>query len=183
MIGVALGCGALMPRGRLKAGFKALWAQRAYFLVIVLMANLPDIDYIPGVLMGQINAFHHWYTHTLGWIASVAAASWLLWRKTDRVGWSSFVVLFAALTSHLIADMYSGDGNPPYGIMALWPFTDSFYISPTSVFWSLRKATWNDVFQWYNVRAALYEAVVILPVIVAVLIFKRFASVSKKREI
>lgn len=177
LIGVALGCGVLMPRGRLKAGFKALWEQRAYFLVILLMANLPDIDYVPGVLMGQLNAFHHWYTHTLGWIAAVAVASWLLWWKTDRVGWSVFVVLFAALATHLIADIFSGDEKPPFGIMALWPFTDSFYISSMSIFWSLRKGTWNDVFQWYNVHAALYEAAVTLPVIVAVLLFKRFARV------
>jgi inner membrane protein len=183
MIGVALGCGALMPRGRLKAGFKALWEQRAYFLVILLMANLPDIDYIPGVLMGQINAFHHWYTHTLGWIAAVAVASWLLWRKSDRVGWSVFAVLFAALASHLVADYFSADGSVPYGIMALWPFTDRFYISPESVFWSLRKTTWNDVFQWYNVRAALYEGLVILPVIGAVLLFKRFARVPGKADV
>ena len=177
MIGVALGCGVLMPRGRLKAGFKALWEQRAYFLVILLMANLPDIDYVPGVLMGEINAFHHWYTHTLGWVAAVALASWVLWWKTKRVGWSVLAVLFAALATHLVADLFSGDGNPPYGIMALWPLTENFYISSTSVFWSLRKATWNDVFQWYNIRAALYEALVILPVLVAVLLFKRFAPI------
>jgi len=168
-----------MPRGRLKAGFKALWEQRAYFLVIVLMANFPDIDYIPGVLMGQINAFHHWYTHTLGWIAAVAVASWWLWRKTDRVRWPVFVVLFTAMATHLLSDLLSGDGNAPYGIMALWPFTDSFYISSTSVFWSLRKGTWNDVFQWYNVRAALYEAAVLLPVLLAVLLFKRFAPARR----
>ena len=183
MIGVALGCGALMPRGRLKAGFKALWEQRAYFLVIVLMANLPDIDYVPGVLVGEINAFHHYFTHTLGWIAAVAVASWLLLRKSSGAGWPVFIVLFAALASHLVADLLSADGNAPYGIMALWPFTDRFYISPSSIFWSLRKATWSDVFQWYNVRAALYEALVILPMLVAVLVFKRFAPVRRMGDI
>lgn len=182
MIGVALGCGALMPRGQLKAGFKALWEQRALFLVILLMANLPDIDYLPGVLMGEINAFHHWYTHTLGWIAAVAVASWLLWRRTERAGWVVFALLLAALASHLAADLFSADGSAPYGIMALWPFTDRFYISPDSIFWSLRKTTWSDVFQWYNVQAALYETAVTLPVIAAVLLFKRFARVPGGSE-
>lgn len=174
IIGVALGCGYLMPRGRLAAGFQILWEQRALFFVILLMANLPDVDYIPGILKGQINAFHHEYTHTLGWIVAVAVASWLLWRRAERVGWTVFAVLFAALASHLIADFFSDDGNPPYGILALWPFTDRFYISPVSIFWSLRKATWNDVFQWYNVRAALYEALILAPVVVGILIYKRF---------
>ena len=175
MIGAAIGCGALMPRGPLKSGVKAIWEQRAYFLVILLMANLPDIDYVPGVLMGEINAFHHWYTHTLGWIAAVAVASWMLWWKTSRVGWPVCVVLFAALASHLVSDLFAADHSFPYGIMALWPFTDRFYISPTSIFWSLRKATWGDVFQWYNVRAALFEVAVMAPVIAAVLLFKRYA--------
>jgi len=183
MIGVALGFGALMSRGRLATGFKALWEKRAFFLVILFMANLPDVDYIPGVLIGEINASHHGYTHTLGWIVAVAVASWLLWRKADRIGWAVFAILFAALASHLVADIFSGDGNSPYGIMALWPFTDSFTISPVTIFWSLRKATWSDVFQWYNVRAALYEALVVLPVLVAVLLFKRFAPASKKGEV
>ena len=107
----------------------------------------------------------------------MAVASWLLWRKTERVGWSVLVVLFAALASHLVADLFSEDGSLPYGIMALWPFTDRFYISPESIFWGLRKMTWTDVFQWYNVQAALYEAVVLLPVLGAVLLFKRFARV------
>lgn len=165
-----------MPRGQLATGFKALREKRATFLAIIFMANLPDIDYLPGVLMGQINAFHHGYTHTLGWIVAVAFTSWLLWRKADRVGWTVFTVLFAALASHLFADIFSDDNNPPYGIMALWPFTDSFYISPGSIFWSLRKATWNDVFQWYNVHAALYEALLLAPIVAMVLIFKRFAK-------
>lgn len=172
-----------MPRGRLKAGFKALWDQRAYFLIIVLMAHLPDIDYVPGVLLGDINAFHHAYTHTLGWVAAVAAASWLLWRRSARVGWTVGVVLFVALASHVVSDMFSGDDGAPFGVMALWPFTDRFYISPESFFWSLRKGTWNDVFQWYNVRAALFELLVLLPVLGAVLLFKRFAPAGETRNV
>jgi membrane-bound metal-dependent hydrolase YbcI (DUF457 family) len=106
----------------------------------------------------------------------VAAASWLLWRRAEQVGWVVFAVLFVALASHLFADIFSDDGNPPYGIMALWPFTDRFYISPTSVFWSLRKATWNDVFQWYNVRAALFESLILVPIVTMVLMYKRFVK-------
>ena len=183
MIGVALGCGAFMPRGKLKAGFKALWEQRAAFFVILLMANLPDIDYLPGVLMGEINAFHHWYTHTLGWVVAVAAATWLLWRRANRLGWAMFVLVLAALASHLVADLFSADSRPPYGIMALWPLTDQFYISPHSIFWGLRKTTWHDVFQWYNVQAALYELLVLSPAVAAVLVFKRFAPTSRMPEI
>ena len=182
IIGAALGCGVLMPRGRWKAGLQALWEQRAGFLVIVFMANLPDIDYLPGVLMGSINVFHHWYTHTLGWIAVVSLAVWILWRKTHRAGWSVFALLFAALASHLAVDLFSADHSVPYGIMALWPFTDTFYISPEPLFWSLRKGTWNDVFQWYNVQAALYEAAVLLPVLAGVLLYKRFAPARGRAE-
>ena len=46
-----------MPRGRWKAGLQALWEQRAGFLVIVFMANLPDIDYLPGAAeLGDFDA-------------------------------------------------------------------------------------------------------------------------------
>jgi membrane-bound metal-dependent hydrolase YbcI (DUF457 family) len=178
MIGVALGCGVLMPRGPWTAGFEALWRKRAHFFGILFMANLPDIDYLPGALMGQLNAFHHEFTHTFGWIIAVAVATGLLWRKRERVGWTFFAFLFAAGASHLVADFFSDDDHPPYGIMALWPFTDRFYISSVSIFWSLRKATWVDVFQWYNVRAALHEALLLAPVIVGVLARKRFATRS-----
>ena len=164
MIGAAIGCGALMPRGPLKAGFKALWEQRAYFLVILLMANLPDIDYVPGVLMGEINAFHHWYTHTLGWIAVVSLAVWILWRKTHRAGWSVFAVLFAALASHLAVDLFSADHSVPYGIMALWPFSDAHYKLP----WPILRDVWRHFSveaTIHNLISVAWEIAVLLPIL------------------
>ena len=28
------------------------------------MGNLPDLDFIPGLLLGKLNAFHHGWTHS-----------------------------------------------------------------------------------------------------------------------
>ncbi len=174
LIGLAVACGRLLPRGPQGAALKGLWSQRGALMVLLVLANLPDVDYLPGVLMGEINAFHHYYTHTLGWIVAIGLLAWLGWRQIDRrVGWGMFGFMLLALATHLVADELSADSAPPYGIMALWPFTDRFFISPVTVFWDLAKETWADVFQWYNVRAVAFEAAVCLPLVLAVLVWKR----------
>ena len=174
LIGTALGMAACLPRGPFHNLWNAARQQKGLMLLLLLLANAPDVDYVPGVIIGQINAYHHYYTHTLGWITLVALGAWLglrIFRPT--AGWRSFVLIFLTLASHLFADWITDDGRAPYGIMALWPFTDRFYISPVNIFWQLEKAEWRDVFQWHNLLAVGVEVAWCLPLVGVVLLGKR----------
>ena len=173
MIGLALGTAFYLPRTTWRQVGREVWAQRGPLALVVLLANLPDIDYLPGLLVGELNRYHHLYTHTLGWVVATVGPAWWWWKRRhpDADGRTLLVFLAAGL-SHLAADFVTTDRRPPLGIMALWPFSSEFYLSATPLFWPLRKATVADMFQLHNVQAVLVEAAWCLPLLALVLAWK-----------
>lgn len=178
LIGLAVSLGYFLRRGmpwrEIGRTVRRLWLP---LVLCMLFANAPDIDYVPGIVSGNLNAFHHLYTHTLGWIFLLALGTWMIWRAADsRVSWGAFLFLFVLGATHLLADWITEDCASPYGVMGLWPFTDKYYISSVSIFAHLKKADWADVFQLYNIGAVIREALVTLPLVVLVLVYKRFGK-------
>src|SRR5262245_42639425 len=100
---------AVRPAGRHRLGLLA---------ASVLLAGAPDIDFVPGLVIGQPAAVHRGPTHTL--VAAVAVGAtvglgaWLLRRGYRPL----FVGLWAAAAygSHLLIDCITVDAVPPYGI-------------------------------------------------------------------
>lgn len=167
----------LLPRARGAELARAVWRERRALAGVVLLANLPDIDYLPGLLVGELNRYHHLHTHSVGWVAVTSLAAWWVWRRWSALPQWSLLALIAALgLSHLGADLFSADGRPPYGIMALWPFSDTFFISPHTLFWRLRKTTVAEMFQWHNVQAVMVEIAWCLPLLVAAVLAKNLAA-------
>jgi inner membrane protein len=164
LIGLAVSIGFLAPRGRPGEILRGLAARKYPLLLGVVVANAPDIDYLPGIFMGDINRFHHAITHTPGWIALAAAGGWMIWRALrPAAGWREFLFLLSLLASHLAADWLTLDTRPPIGIMALWPFSAQWFQSPVTLFWDLRKNVWADFIQAHNFLAVLVEAAWCLP--------------------
>src|SRR5262245_10247384 len=97
----------------------------------VLLANAPDLDFLPGLAVGDPNAFHRGMTHTIGAAALVATAVWVVarWRRARRPQWwAAFAA--AAYGSHLLVDWMTVDVIPPRGIQLLWPFSDRWLHAP-----------------------------------------------------
>lgn len=173
LIGLAIGCAWLLPRGTPRELAAAAWRERRALLAAVLLANLPDVDYIPGLFEGDWNKYHHLHTHSVGWLAVVTAAAWWIWTRLSerRPRWLLAAILALGL-SHLVADLFSADNHPPIGQMLFWPLDGGFYIAPQSLFWNLRKTTVADVFQWHNVQAVLVEVAWLLPLVLIALAWK-----------
>jgi inner membrane protein len=173
LIGLAIGCAWLLKPAPLRALAREAWARRWPLLGAMAVANAPDLDYVPGLVTGDLNAYHHAYTHTIAWTALVTAALWLAWRSTGRrAGWSLFILLFALGCSHLAADWMTDDGRAPYGIMAWWPISDERMISPSPVFMRLHKRAWSEFLQWHNVEAVAVEIAICLPLVALALACK-----------
>jgi len=173
LIGLSVGLGFFLPPGG--ARHLLAWARRhtPLLLFTLFMANVPDLDYLPGLLRGDWNSWHHGYTHTLGWVLLVATGTWLIVRGLlPSTGPRIFFFLLTLLGTHVLADYFTGDRRPPYGVIAFWPCSDTFVISPLAVFPHLRKDDLQDAMQWSNLLVIATEAIVTGIVLLLVLAFK-----------
>ncbi len=98
------------------------------------LANAPDLDFLPGFLLGQPSEFHRGITHTLLAVLAVSAFAALIARRlptpVPRGGWVVFVAV--AFGSHLAVDLVSIDTTPPEGMRMLWPLSDVYLYAPIS---------------------------------------------------
>jgi membrane-bound metal-dependent hydrolase YbcI (DUF457 family) len=101
----------------------------------LLVANAPDLDFLPGLLIGAPAAYHRGVTHTLGALAVVSVAAWVAARLVrSRAAWWWGLAAGAAYGSHLVVDWLTVDAVPPYGIRLLWPLTGAWLHAPFSLF-------------------------------------------------
>ena len=102
----------------------------------LFLANLPDLDFIPGFLCGEPGKFHHGPSHSLvvGLVGALIfyrfAGYWLKGISKWRI---SGYCLFSLL-SHPILDYFSADTSKPFGVPLFWPFDTGYYMSPISLF-------------------------------------------------
>jgi inner membrane protein len=154
-----------------------VWLAQAAILGGVGM--LPDIDLVFGVHSGP--------THSIGAAAIAGAMTWpLAWvglrlqaegaepestrrgfRLEAEAGRWALAVTFAWL-SHLVLDWLGEDTSLPLGVMALWPFSREYYMSPVPLMPAITRRYWLPGFWTQNLRALIFELMVLLPVLAAV---------------
>lgn len=201
LIGLTLGCAWFLPRAPdWRALARQVWAQRGWLLLCIVLANAPDVDYLFGIPRGNLNYYHQSITHTLGWIVSVSVCVWIfirlaILRGAGQARWprawpghewnrgqarQGFLFILAVTGSHLVADYFCADMSPPCGIMIAWPFSDRYWTSPVSLFPAPAKKTWDDLWTLHNVGVVAVELLITLPLLAAVLLWKR-KTVSGKQ--
>ena len=145
----------------------------------IFLANAPDLDFIPGVLRGTPNLYHHGISHSIGFgLLFALIAGVLIHWKTGRRFRREFLFMFAIYGSHLLLDLLSMDGRPPFGIPILWPLSDHYFmipILPPVMHSVLDDATIGqflaDVFSRHNLYVVGLEMTLTVPF--AVLVFFR----------
>jgi len=158
-------CGYMVARNRVDARVRG-WL----LLGAVILANLADLDFLPGLLAGHLPAYHHRATHSLLATALVGLALGGLarWRGLNGVSWGLWGP--GVYLSHIVLDMLVDDPVPPFGIQLLWPFSSTYYIAPITPF------AWFDYFDpalpmiWtlltvHNLGAILTEIVLMTPLV------------------
>ncbi len=174
VIGLALGAVALLEPGDARGLVRQAWRKRWALCGAVLLAQAPDVDYLPGLLTGDLNAYHHHLTHTAGWCILVSVGCWLAlraWRAATRLAVLGWCLLLTG--SHLLADWLTADARPPIGIMALWPFSDAHYLSPATIFMRMHKRDLADLWQVHNLAAVGVELAWCLPLLALVCVWLR----------
>ncbi len=154
--------GCLIARQHGLKYFDKPWKLAVYCAVL---ANLPDADYFFGLVQGLPNLYHRHFTHSIGFSILVGAACgvYFLWR--GHRFWPMFLLSSIACASHVLLDYLGLDTSTPHGVIAFWPFSDAYYMSPVSVFSNLQKGvTVTDlvkaIFNLHNVLALAREIVI-----------------------
>lgn len=168
----------------------SIWPRNAGLtLLYLLLANAPDLDFIPGMLVGQPNRFHHGISHSIGaGIMAALVVTLLIRAKTKRSFKREFAFTFLIYLSHLLLDIICVDGRPPLGIPLLWPLSETYFMFPLlppvthSV---LDHATigqfFRDAFSLHNLYVIGLEIMVTIPFMVF-LYLKRPNRQNRKAE-
>lgn len=121
------------PIGHLLAGVATAWSlnprtDRRLTLTAAGLAALPDLDLITPLP-------HRTVTHSVAAVVVVTIiAAVVTGQVTRRPVWRVASICGAAYASHLLLDWLGSDNFAPYGLQALWPFSDQFYISGWGLF-------------------------------------------------
>ncbi len=134
--------------------------DRAPWGLAALAGVAADLDFLPGLLVGDPSRWHHWASHS---VAAAAVFTLLAVPLTGRALGSPgrrAAILAAAYASHLVLDWLTVDRTVPRGIPLLWPLSDAVFLAPVLVFTDIHHgASWQAFVNWHNVRAMATEAV------------------------
>ncbi|MEO0985467.1 MAG: metal-dependent hydrolase [Cyanobacteria bacterium J06639_14] len=156
----------LMPSPKHSLSQVRLWGA-------IALANLPDLDFLPGLLMGNAFAFHRRGSHTIIAALLVGSLVALSLRLARRWGtqvpkfsnvslWQWGVWATAVYLGHLCLDFLMADRIPPYGLQLLWPFSDVFFIAPIAL---IPGFNFEAIVSWHNLAVVGIEIVWLVPMI------------------
>jgi inner membrane protein len=147
------------------------WSAIALY---VFAANAPDLDFIPGLFVGQLSRFHHGPSHSIGFAILFAALASFLFRRRVRV----FVIALSLYLSHVLLDYLIQDPSPPYGVPLFWPLSYEYYMAPFAFFRRFDYASHSldsllsPMFTLHNLLTVFLEIVLLLPLLIFVVLVK-----------
>jgi membrane-bound metal-dependent hydrolase YbcI (DUF457 family) len=161
------------PYGHTLAGLSLfnLWYSRAglsrgkgvlVYGLVALGASFPDLDFIPGLILGQAGRFHHGYSHSLGIVIIVSLIVGLLAKWIHREG-SFFKIGSFALAlgvSHLILDFFT---EAPKGFPMLWPFTETKFLSALPVLPRVERTLGHPELYTHALFCFVVESLLLIP--------------------
>jgi inner membrane protein len=127
--------------------------SRSLYGWIILGASLPDLDFIPGLILGQGGRFHHGISHSIGFAllaALLIGIGAVLVKNGERLIKVAGLA-FCLILSHLILDYFT---ESPKGFPLFWPFTDTLFLSPLPILPRVER-TWGHPRLWQQIGLCL----------------------------
>lgn len=175
-------CGYVIYDGTIKKEKKIDWKM---LLIVIFLANLPDIDYLPGLFIDKPNIFHHGATHSIFFAVVVGFLTAFLFSfRKSKTFWKHFFIFFALCFSHSVLDFFTKDTSLPLGEQLLWPFTDNYYLSPVTIFRDVSKGGTNksflmSAFEIYNFITVLTECIIFAPILIGI---RKLRTIRHKKK-
>ena len=147
----------------------------------IFIANAPDLDFLPGLIVGKPNLYHHGISHSLGaGILFSLILAFIINRKYHQSIRSNFFLFFSLYSSHLFLDYLSFDSRPPLGIPLFWPLSNKYYMFPLLPgvkHSALDHATigefLGEIFSIHNLYVISLEFIVMIPFILLLLVLNK----------
>lgn len=165
-------------------------ARRYWWYALTLLSvNAADLDFLPGLVVGDVNRFHRSATHSLlaavifGLGVMVVARLWRL--PAVRAA----LVSTGLYATHLFLDFLSGNGAKPSGQPLLWPFARGEVISPWTPLAGIDHGTRGDALWQFievllslnNLQVILVEALLFAPLLLLARYLRAPASAGRGR--
>ena len=138
------------------------WRDLAFFAAL---AMAPDLDFLPGLLIGRPEAFHHGVTHSLG--AAVLFGGLMAWWGLRRGrgipawrwGLAGGLIYFA----QVLLDVMTVDTSFPYGVPLWWPISSEYVLADNPWLADVRRRPLVWATLWHDIKAAGWEVVLLGP--------------------
>jgi membrane-bound metal-dependent hydrolase YbcI (DUF457 family) len=135
-------------------------------LAITLFGSiLPDFDFLPGILIGDLRAFHHGVSHSLALAVLFGLVVFFFIRgRHTEVAVRAGLLAAAAYASHVLLDLV-GVNDGTRGVPIIWPLSDHQFGLNLQLlgyfhYGTLHPGIWS-VIRWENVSALSRELLVI----------------------
>ena len=155
-------------------------------LLYGVAASAPDLDLLPGILVGDPNKYHHGISHSIGLavvFAILAAASVAIARRGNAR--RAFVIAGGLYLSHLGLDLLNADTTPPFGEPLFWPLTNRYFIAPFAILPDITRTSssvvgfFTSLVSLHNLWTMTAEALVLTPLALLTALWRRRRNVAR----
>lgn len=150
-----------------------------HLLFYIFCSFSPDLDFIPGLFVGQTNRFHHGLSHSLFGAIFIAGFLFLFYKLWQKKGsWKEYFFILFLVSSHGFMDLLSVDTSFPYGC----PIFFNYIISPWVFFQDIHRSGIEQIFSLHNLRAIGIEIGTFFPFVVALLLTQHYQNKWNKTK-
>ncbi|UCE05480.1 MAG: metal-dependent hydrolase [bacterium] len=141
------------------------------YLVFLFIGIFPDLDFLPGLILGTPSRFHHGFTHSIFFGIVIGTITGLLYSTWKRKHWLNYCLVFTGVYfSHLIADFFGVDTSFPYGEQLFWPLWQAYLLSPISIFLDVYRSSVSEdffvsMFNLHNLKTVIIELFICIPIL------------------
>jgi inner membrane protein len=151
------------------------WAVSALYL---FAANAPDLDFLPGLMVGDLSRYHHGPSHSVGFAILFGIGASLFFSRRLY----TLIVASSLYFSHVVLDYLVQDPSPPHGVPLLWPLSYEYYMAPFAFFPRfdyLARSTHPMlvvIFSLHNLSTIATEIILLFPLVVLVSVWPRISE-------
>jgi inner membrane protein len=159
--------GYIIYRTTGKSGQVRSWPQ---IVACLFGANAPDLDFVPGLIVGDLGRFHQGPSHSTTFAILFALVACPFFSRPLR----AFVIGFSLYLSHVLLDYLVQDPTAPLGVPLFWPLSDRYYMAPFAFLSSFDRPDILTVpaipafFTFHNFLTISIEVLCLLPLLLFV---------------